>query len=376
MADKIDANIVDEVEKRLDDLFGDGDDASGFEEESSDIEGRLTFEEGGGDVEDTPLKELKSIVLSIDWEITDEIMTKFLDQVDGLKDAYKDDKIVLMFLQLLGSVGKYIKAKKASADPEIVKLLNSAYAGLEKVLLTEGITEAERKKLLLVEVNAFKKLKERLTGKAAAERKEAISPPAEKRPVSVEDIRVPVSEAKLEREPVAERVLLSKGKGLGIGSKVTLIVSLPLIIVATVGYIYIGQLTGIHTQIDQLIQTSSGVSVETAGNIVIAILCGLVILIGLIAAFYGSRLAGRIKYLTNVVDRISAGETDAAIEIKTGGEIGALAEAIRYFADKKNIQKASEAIAADNLIEKVSIERAAKQLVSVYESILQRKDTG
>ena len=57
-------------------------------------------------------------------------------------------------------------------------------------------------------------------------------------------------------------------------------------------------------------------------------------------------------------------------------DIEALAEAIRYFADKKNIQKASEAIAADNLIEKVSIERAAKQLVSVYESILQRKDAG
>jgi len=62
--------------------------------------------------------------------------------------------------------------------------------------------------------------------------------------------------------------------------------------------------------------------------------------------------------------------------IDSPDDIGALAEAIRYFADKKNIQKASEAIAADNLIEKVSIERAAKQLVSVYESILQRKDAG
>lgn len=62
--------------------------------------------------------------------------------------------------------------------------------------------------------------------------------------------------------------------------------------------------------------------------------------------------------------------------IDSPDDIGALAEAIRYFAEKKNIQKASEAIAADNLIEKVSIERAAKQLVSVYESILQRKGAG
>jgi UDP-glucose:(heptosyl)LPS alpha-1,3-glucosyltransferase len=73
------------------------------------------------------------------------------------------------------------------------------------------------------------------------------------------------------------------------------------------------------------------------------------------------------------------GATDLFIDNRHGKvidgpeDIGALAEAIRYFADKRNIQKASEAIAADNLIEKVSIERAAKQLVSVYEAILQRK---
>ncbi len=158
MADKNDASIVDEVEKRLDDLFGDGDDSTDFKEDSGGIEGPTALEEGGGDVEDTPLKELKSIVLSIDWEITDEIMIKFLDQVDGLKDAYKDDKIIQMFLQLLGSVGKYIKAKKASADPDVVRLLNSAYAGLEKVLMMEDMAEAERNTLLLAEMNKCKEI--------------------------------------------------------------------------------------------------------------------------------------------------------------------------------------------------------------------------
>lgn len=333
MTDKIDANIVDEVEKRLDDLFGDGDESSAFEEQGAEIEGRLTLEEGGGDVEDTPLKELKSIVLSIDWEITDEIMTKFLDQVDGLKDAYKDDKIVLMFLQLLGSVGKYIKAKKANADPEVVKLLNSAYTGLEKVLLTEGITEPERKKMLLVEVNAFKKLKERLTGKVAALKKVAISPPAEERPVSGGETRAPAYAAEPERKPAGGPIQPSRGQGLGVGSKVALMVFLPLIIVAAVSYLYIHQLSGIQSQIDQMIQTLSGVSAEAAGSIVVNTLCGLVILIGLIAAFYGIRLAGKIKYLTNVVDRINAGERDVAIELKAGGEIGALAEAIGRMRD-------------------------------------------
>ncbi|MHC4654322.1 MAG: glycosyltransferase, partial [Planctomycetota bacterium] len=55
-------------------------------------------------------------------------------------------------------------------------------------------------------------------------------------------------------------------------------------------------------------------------------------------------------------------------------DISALAEAIGYFTDTNNIQKASEAIVADNLKEEISINRVAKQLLSVYESILQRKD--
>ncbi len=54
-------------------------------------------------------------------------------------------------------------------------------------------------------------------------------------------------------------------------------------------------------------------------------------------------------------------------------DVAALAEAINYFTNTENIQKASQVIAADNLKEKISIRRAAKQLVTVYESILQRK---
>ncbi len=54
-------------------------------------------------------------------------------------------------------------------------------------------------------------------------------------------------------------------------------------------------------------------------------------------------------------------------------DISALAEAIVYFTDTNNIRKASQAIAEDNIRENISIGRAAKQTVTVYESILQRK---
>ncbi|MFQ6035688.1 MAG: glycosyltransferase family 4 protein [Sedimentisphaerales bacterium] len=55
-------------------------------------------------------------------------------------------------------------------------------------------------------------------------------------------------------------------------------------------------------------------------------------------------------------------------------DVPALAEAISYFTNTENIRKASQAIAADNLKEKISISRVAKQLINVYESTLQKKD--
>ena len=80
-----------------------------------------------------------------------------------------------------------------------------------------------------------------------------------------------------------------------------------------------------------------------------------------------------------VITTIFNGATDLFINNRHGKvidapeDIPALAEAINYFADRNNIRKASEAIIADNLKEKVSIRWVAEQLKSLYESILQRK---
>jgi UDP-glucose:(heptosyl)LPS alpha-1,3-glucosyltransferase len=59
--------------------------------------------------------------------------------------------------------------------------------------------------------------------------------------------------------------------------------------------------------------------------------------------------------------------------IDSAENIPALAQAISYFTDTNNIQKASQAIIADNLKEKISISRVAKQLIPVYESILEKQ---
>jgi UDP-glucose:(heptosyl)LPS alpha-1,3-glucosyltransferase len=53
--------------------------------------------------------------------------------------------------------------------------------------------------------------------------------------------------------------------------------------------------------------------------------------------------------------------------------IPALADAINYFTDVKNVRRAFSAIVQDNLNEKISINRAANQLIALYESILKKR---
>jgi hypothetical protein len=112
-----------------------------------------------------PLRELKAIFLAVDWEINDDIMSALLHQIETLKETFAGDRILTLFLQLLAAVGKYIKAQKANAHPDAVKLLNSIYTSLQIVSTSEGMTEAERKRILRTEARRFQSLKEKLAQK-------------------------------------------------------------------------------------------------------------------------------------------------------------------------------------------------------------------
>jgi hypothetical protein len=206
-----DNKLDSEIAKRLDDLFGERDTSSGDEnpieakdtaaeenepqenqpqenqpsaadEEIFDLAELSADETDGASIpDDYPLAELKHLVLSIDWEITDEALAGLLTQIDSLKTTYKNEKIILMFLQLLGSLGVYIKTNRGNAHPKTFKILNSVFSRLEEVVLTEDMAELEKKKILRTEMNKYKQLRSQVSKKKAAKvsRKKAISAPKE-----------------------------------------------------------------------------------------------------------------------------------------------------------------------------------------------------
>jgi hypothetical protein len=201
-----DNNLDSEIAKRLDDLFGEGDTSTGdenpieakdtvaeenkapekqaelVEEEIFDLTDVAAEEtDGEGLSDDYPLAELKNLVLSIDWEITEEALASFLSEIDSLKATYRNQKIILTFLQLLGSLGVYIKTNRGNAHPKTFKILNSVFSRLEEVVLSANMAESEKKKLLRAEMDKYKQLRNQVSKKKAAKviRKEVISAPKE-----------------------------------------------------------------------------------------------------------------------------------------------------------------------------------------------------
>ena len=100
----------------------------------------------------------------------------------------------------------------------------------------------------------------------------------------------------------------------------------PFIIAATT---YVDEFTGPVKLLNIRAAKQTGIT----RNIVFGIFIATILLIGFIVSFYGNRLAGRIKSLTEVSNRISVGELDANIDIAGKDEIGDLAEAISRMQD-------------------------------------------
>lgn len=148
---------------------------------------------------DSPFIDLNAIVLSIEWEITDEIMASFLAEVEKLKASFSGDKIMTSFLQLHGSVGKYISARKVAAHPGSIKLLHSVHEGLLKILLANDLQMPEKQKILSEEINKFKILKQQI-----AESKSAASVKSAPVQAETENIKTDNSQTK---PPVSETEL-------------------------------------------------------------------------------------------------------------------------------------------------------------------------
>jgi hypothetical protein len=143
-----------ELESRLDDLFR--------EDAPPAVPARPAM------TPDNPLGELKKTVLSIDWEITPKTIDSFQDHIRLLKEAFQRDKIISMFLQILGSLGQYIKTSRSNVHPSTFTVLNSVFARLEEIVTSPAMPAPVRKKLLQAEMTGYQELRDKILKRRAS----------------------------------------------------------------------------------------------------------------------------------------------------------------------------------------------------------------
>lgn len=136
-----------------DDLTVGLEESNGFSTDSIDMFG-IT-----GD-DDSPIARLKTIILSIDWEINDEILQQLDDELLDLGEIWAGDKIKQVYVQGLSKIGKYIFKERAGAHPDAIKLLLTFYHNLETIVNSDdSMGEEEKKQLLVSDVRKFDQLK-------------------------------------------------------------------------------------------------------------------------------------------------------------------------------------------------------------------------
>jgi hypothetical protein len=165
-------SIIDELDSRLDDFFADDEGpVSGVDDVKlsapkkslkNSANKSTAIPKQSSSLSNNPLNNLKAIVLEMDWEISDDNLSNYINEISRLMTVYSNDKVLFLFFKLHNSIGKYLISKKASAHPDSIKFLHSVFSSLEKVINTPNISGKERNDLVLEEVKNFKRLKEQI----------------------------------------------------------------------------------------------------------------------------------------------------------------------------------------------------------------------
>ena len=114
------------------------------------------------DTIDSPIKKLKEIILSLDWEINDTNLARFDDELEYLNEIWKKEKIYLAFLRILRALGRYIHSHKAATHSDAIRVLYSVYNGLEKILISPEMGQARKVQIVQGELQKYNDLKQRI----------------------------------------------------------------------------------------------------------------------------------------------------------------------------------------------------------------------
>jgi hypothetical protein len=109
-----------------------------------------------------PLHNLKKIVLSLEWEISEESIIQYLKQLKYLGEIFAKDKNITVLLKIQTILGKYIKRFKSDTNPYAFIMIQTAFRSLDKIICGKNLPDSEKRQLISLEIKRYKKLKQLL----------------------------------------------------------------------------------------------------------------------------------------------------------------------------------------------------------------------
>ncbi|SCY40919.1 hypothetical protein [Desulfoluna spongiiphila] len=139
---------------------------------NEELDSRLNelFDDGpapGAETPGDPLETLKAVILEMEWEIGDKNLDAYLRELKQLGGRCAGDKALSIYIKLLDTIGRYLKAKKASAHPETVSFLKSLFDSFEAAVDSD-MTEEEKNRSAAGHVREFKRFKGLIAQHAAS----------------------------------------------------------------------------------------------------------------------------------------------------------------------------------------------------------------
>jgi hypothetical protein len=139
-------NLTMGVEKKLDEIFADD-----LKKHNPQISTFKHFEKPS-------LANLKSTIMSLEWEVTDNNLYDLIQEIRRLQKAYDKKEQLQKLFRLLFHLGRYIKIHKGDTHPYIYKLLFRFYNSSAKIA-SGKYSNHEKDKIVNDEIKHYLSLK-------------------------------------------------------------------------------------------------------------------------------------------------------------------------------------------------------------------------
>ena len=111
------------------------------------------------------LYNLRILLLSIEWEITDDILSKYLNETIQLQRLFQNNRYLKRLLQIQYFYGRFIKTYPNRIPLKTYKILYTLYNCMNNILANKKLSDFEKKKIVEQEIHRYKNFRKYLTNK-------------------------------------------------------------------------------------------------------------------------------------------------------------------------------------------------------------------